>query len=48
MKFLLKIGIKLGIYKYVDYASKNQEYCGTQITDTPLPLNEVDKFCFDE
>ena len=45
MKFLLKIGIKLGIYNYVDYSSKNQEYCGTQITDTPLPLNEVDKFC---
>ena len=48
MKFLLKIGIKLGIYNYVDYASKNQEYCGTQITDTPLPLNEVDKFCSSE
>ena len=44
MKFLLKVAIKLGIYKYVDYASKNQEYCGTQITDTPLPMNEIDKF----
>ena len=44
MKFLLKVAIKLGIYNYVDYANKNQEYCGTQITDTPLPLSEIDKF----
>jgi len=44
MKFLLKVAIKLGIYNYVDYSSNTQEYCGTQITDTPLPLSEVDKF----
>ena len=44
MKFLLKVAIKLGIYDYVDYSSNNQEYCGTQITDTPLPISEVDNF----
>ena len=41
MKFLLKVAIKLDIYEYVDYNKKNQEYCGTQITDTPLPYDEI-------
>lgn len=41
MKFLLKVAIKLDIYEYVDYNNKNQEYCGTQITDTPLPIDEI-------
>ena len=36
MKYLLDIGIKLGVYKYVDYSDKPVKYCGTQITDTPL------------
>lgn len=36
MKYLLDIGIKLGVYKYVDYSDTPVKYCGTQITDTPL------------
>jgi predicted metal-dependent hydrolase len=36
MKYLLEIGIEIGVYKKVDYAQKNVPYCGTKITDTPL------------
>jgi predicted metal-dependent hydrolase len=36
MRFLLKRGIKLNIYKNQDYSIKPQTYCGTKITDTPL------------
>lgn len=36
MKYLLDVGIKLGVYKYVDYSDTPVKYCGTQITDTPL------------
>ena len=35
-RFLLKIAIKLKLYKNVDFNSDPQEYCGTKITDTPL------------
>lgn len=38
-KFLLKHAIKLQIYKYVDYNSQPQKYCGILITDTPLNGN---------
>jgi|TARA_B110000977_G_C11078722_1_gene492142 predicted metal-dependent hydrolase len=36
MKYLLKKGIKTGIYKAVDYKKKPVPYCGTEITDSPL------------
>lgn len=35
-RFLLKHAIQLGIYKYVDYNTQPQKYCGIVITDTPL------------
>lgn len=35
MVFLLKEGIKIGIYDYVNYRHKPKEYCGMVITDTP-------------
>lgn len=34
-KLLLKIAISIGVYKYIDFNSKPEEYCGTEITDTP-------------
>ena len=36
MRYLLKKGIKLGVYKAVDYKTKPVPYCGTTITDSPL------------
>ncbi len=36
MKYLLKKGIKLGIYNKVDYKRSPVPYCGTEITDSPL------------
>jgi hypothetical protein len=36
MKYLLKKGIKIGVYKAVDYKNKPTPYCGTTITDSPL------------
>tara|TARA_B100000575_G_scaffold294664_1_gene312893 strand:+ start:11486 stop:12058 length:573 start_codon:yes stop_codon:yes gene_type:complete len=36
MKYLLKKGIKVGVYKPVDYKKKPVPYCGTEITDSPL------------
>jgi predicted metal-dependent hydrolase len=36
MRYLLKKGIKIGVYKPVDYKSKPVPYCGTEITDSPL------------
>lgn len=36
MRYLLKKGIKVGVYKPVDYKSKPVPYCGTEITDSPL------------
>ena len=35
-RFLLKIAIKLKLYQNVDFNREPHEYCGTQITDTPL------------
>ena len=39
MTELLKVGIKLGIYKYVDYKDTPIKYCGINVTATPLKLN---------
>ena len=39
MTALLKIGIKLGIYKYVDYKNSPIKYCGINVTATPLKLS---------
>ena len=36
MKFLLIHAIKKKIYKKVDYKKNPEEYCGTNITDSPL------------
>ena len=36
MRYLLKKGIKIGIYKDHDYKTNPVPYCGTQITDSPL------------
>jgi predicted metal-dependent hydrolase len=36
MKFLLEVGIELGVYTKQDFAKNPVEYCGTNITDTPL------------
>tara|TARA_B100000780_G_C21126983_1_gene457765 strand:+ start:9355 stop:9954 length:600 start_codon:yes stop_codon:yes gene_type:complete len=35
-KFILKMGVKLGIYKKVDYSINPKEYCGMNVTDSPL------------
>ena len=36
MKFLLKVGIDIGIYEKQDFNKNPVDYCGTKITDTPL------------
>ena len=36
MRFLLKKGIELNVYKKHDYNKVPKDYCGTQITSTPL------------
>ena len=36
MKYLLKKGIKIGVYKAIDYKKNPVPYCGTEITDSPL------------
>ena len=36
MRFLLKKGIRLKLYKKHDYKKKPIPYCGTEITDSPL------------
>ena len=38
-KLLLKIAIAHSIYKNIDFNSTPKEYCGVNITDTPLKLN---------
>ena len=35
-KFLLQEAIKIGIYTKDDFNKNPVEYCGTNITDTPL------------
>lgn len=35
-KFLLKVAIDIGVYKYIDFNTYPKDYCGTKITDTPL------------
>ena len=36
MRFLLEEAIKINIYKKQDFSRNPVEYCGTQITDSPL------------
>ena len=36
MRFLLKEGIKVGVYVKQDFNNLPVDYCGTKITDTPL------------
>jgi hypothetical protein len=40
-KYLLKIAIKIGIYSFQDFREEPVEYCGTQITDSPLKKSEL-------
>ena len=35
-RYLLQKAISLGIYVKQDFKNNPQEYCGTQITDSPL------------
>lgn len=36
MKFLLQIGVEIGVYVKQDFNKNPVAYCGTKITDTPL------------
>ena len=36
MEFIVKEAIKDGLYTYQDYSKHPQDYCGTQISDTPI------------
>ena len=36
MRYLLKKGIKIGVYNNENYKDNPKAYCGTQITDSPL------------
>lgn len=36
MKFLLQIGVEIGVYVKQDFNKNPVPYCGTKITDTPL------------
>ena len=36
MRFLLNVGIEIGVYKKQDFNNNPVDYCGTKITDTPL------------
>ena len=40
-KILLRIGIRLGIYKCQNFEKESKEYCGTKITDSPLRCGDV-------
>jgi hypothetical protein len=35
-KFLLEQAIKVGVYNYTNYSNSPQEYCGINITKSPL------------
>ena len=35
-KILLRVGIKLELYRHQNFNNKPVDYCGTKITDTPL------------
>ena len=43
MRFLLKKGIELKVYKHIDYNKHPEDYCGIKITDTPLTLTTKEK-----
>lgn len=37
-KYLLEQAVSIGIYTPIDYSKEPQEYCGIQVTDTPLKM----------
>lgn len=37
-KFILKESIHLGIYKYQDFTSKSENFCGMEISNTPYKI----------
>ena len=40
-RILLRISIRNGIYQCQDYQIESEDYCGTEITDTPLKCGDV-------
>jgi hypothetical protein len=40
-RFILKNSIKDGHYSYQDFKSKPVRYCGTDITDSPLKMDDI-------
>ena len=40
-KILLRMAIRLGIYKCQNFEKESKEYCGTRITDSPLRCGDV-------
>jgi hypothetical protein len=36
MRYLLKIGIKVGVYQKVDYSKNPVSYCGITVSSSPL------------
>lgn len=40
-KIILRIAIRLGIYKCQDFEKESKAYCGTRITDSPLRCGDV-------
>lgn len=40
-KILLRIAIRLGVYKCQDFEKESKAYCGTRITDSPLRCGDV-------
>ena len=43
-RFVLAHAVKWNLYASVDYKTNVKPYCGTQITDTPLKINDIKKF----
>ena len=39
--FLIKHAVKMKIYDYQDFRNNPVEYCGTEITDTPIDYNDI-------
>lgn len=40
-KIILRIAIRLGLYKCQDFEKESKAYCGTRITDSPLRCGDV-------
>jgi predicted metal-dependent hydrolase len=40
-RIILRIAIRIEIYKCIDYNIESKDYCGTKITDSPLKCGDV-------